>query len=132
MPTPMTKELTKLRKVKKLTQAEVAKMLGIPRATYAKKESEGDFSIEDIPQLHKILGGEKERLSELVRQSDRINIDNWKEYLIKNTIDSRAILRVLLGAMSELLADQRGESVTKVLNELTMAVEGEKSMNSIR
>lgn len=132
MANSLTREIVKRRKAKKLTQRDVADKLAMKRATYAKKESEGDFSLDEVPGLHRALGGSKEELIELTRQNDQIKVEDWKEYLIKNAINSNAALRVLLMALSEILAKQRGESVTKVLNELTMAVEGEKSMHSLR
>jgi transcriptional regulator with XRE-family HTH domain len=132
MPNQLSKEIIKLRRAKKLTQNQVADKLNLPRTTYAKKEIEGDFTLEEIPDLHKIIGGNKDVLGDLVRQNDQLRIDDWKEYLIKNAIYSNAMNRVLLSALGEVLAKQRGESVTKVLGELKQAVEVEKSMNSVR
>lgn len=53
-------------------------------------------------------------------------VDDWKEFLLKNAIDSKAMNRVILMALAEILAHQRGEMVTKVLSELTKAVEQER------
>lgn len=130
--TPLTREIIRLRKEKGLRQEDVAIKLKLKRATYAKKESEGSFVVDEIPALHKIIGGSKEKLQDLASKQSDINIDNWQEYLVKSVISNNAMIRVLLSAISEMLAQQRNESVTKVLSELTTAVEGERLRNSMK
>lgn len=132
MTNSLAREIVKYRKKKGLNQEDVAKGLGLKRSTYAKKEAEGDFTPDEIPGLYRVIGGDRERLLALAKENERLVIENWKEYLITNAINNRATLRVLLMAVSEILAKQRGESVTKVLGELTMAVEGERSMNFLK
>lgn len=134
MATSLTTEIRRLRKVKgdDLTQDKVARRMKMKRSTYAKKEAEGAFTIEEIHELHKIIGGDQGRLIELAQQNQKLQIDDWKEYLIKNAINSNAMQRVILMALSEILAKQRNESVTKVLSELTRAAEGEISAHSMR
>lgn len=59
--------------------------------------------------------------------NNAIVVDDWKEEVIKNAIDAKAMSRVTLMALAEVLAHQRSESVTKVLSELTRAVEQERA-----
>lgn len=126
----LASEVVRYRKIKGLKQDQVADKLKTPRSSYAKKEKDGSFTEDEIPNLAKIIGAPVEELLSLSR--DIIVIDNWKEFLIKSAINNNAVTRVVLMALAEILASNRKEAVGKVLSELTKAVEAERQLHSLR
>jgi DNA-binding XRE family transcriptional regulator len=124
----LTKEVVRLRREKGLTQNQVADKLGIKRSTYAKKEVEADFEPEEIFRLSKLLHNSK-----LIELFERIiRIDDWKDFLIKSTINLNATQRVVLMVLAEILAKQRGQKISETLRNLLEDVEAEKSLHPIR
>ncbi len=55
MKKPFTEKIKEARKVKKISQEEMAKILNIPRSTYAYKEKTNNFSQNEITEMCSFL-----------------------------------------------------------------------------
>jgi len=108
-------------KVKRITQAEMAKYLGLERGTYAAREAKGDFTPEEFAGILRKMKISKEEFDSYKAPGDKEAEISSPESLI--LIES--YLQVALSVMAELLAKQNGASVTGTLNTLTGAVKAE-------
>lgn len=122
----LQEEIKRLRKVKNLTQGDVADRMRLPKSTYARKEAAGDFSESDLLQLSKVLGAKIKIADGLSKKTEKkAVIKNEMRFIVHQMILQRSCAKVLLSSVAELLAETRGESVVKVLQTLEAAVEAE-------
>lgn len=108
-------------KVKKITQADMAKHLGFERGTYAAREAKGDFTPEEFNIILKKLKVSQEFFDSFLVPGDAATEYSGAESIIR----SEAYMKVTLSVLAELLAKQNGASVTGTLNTLTAAVKAE-------
>lgn len=126
--------LTAYRKNTKLSQEEFADKLGISRELQSKMENDkAPVSSKTKKLIEREFGKEfynseaNEDPAEYLTSGKSKATINGFDFLTHNTIEIKAMLRMLLRTNSELLATSRGESVTKTISEISKGVEDEIS-----
>ena len=119
---PIGAIISQARKRKGWNQTYVAKQMGMKLSTYAKKESDGGFSEEQLKQLAKCL---QVKLSELqnAKANGKIVIDDAMKLLVDKSIINEVYLTVILDGMASLIADIRGKKKEVVLSQMLAQVE---------
>lgn len=122
------------RKNTKLSQEEFAAKLGISRELQSKMESgKSPITSKTKKLIEKEFGKDFQSFMVMEDQAEYFTSSknsaklNSIELLSHNTIEIKAMLRMLLRTNSELLAASRGESVTKTISEISKGVEDEIS-----
>ncbi len=117
-------DIKKERSALGLTQQQLSEKTGIPRDRIAKWEQNiGKPKAKDENILLEFFGKK-------IPKSDEVKvIENGLEKIFHDVMQIKAMLRVALRVDAEILSKQRGESVTKVLGELTKAVSDEISVD---
>ncbi len=112
------KKLEALRDLKGKRQGAVAKEIGISQGAYSVREKTGSFSPEEITKICAFLGIKKEQIE--LNEDVRVN---ELTFLTNKAIQTESALKVLLGAMAEILAKQGGGNVTKIRADLESTVD---------
>jgi len=93
------------RKLKPLTQADLADKLGIKRSTYADQEKSGNFSDAEIAKAEKILGIPQGTLiKDLGLTPKTVKIEDVAATLLQNDIEKIALSRTILAVLAEMNA----------------------------
>lgn len=109
-------QLEAFRKQKGKTQDDLAKALKMKQGTYSNKAKLGRFTDAEIDTICKLLGIKKEQIL-LNAQATEL------QFLASKAIQTESALKVLLGAMAELLAAHSGGNVTKIRLDLESTVD---------
>jgi len=103
------------RKLKKITQEDMAKKLKMPRNTYTAKEIRGSFNQDELKVILQALGLELGTLiNEMVTIPD--------EQILQVLVDLKAIGTVVLSFQAEILAELKKNPVSTYLNTQTRMV----------
>lgn len=107
-------------KVKNVTQVDLAKALGLERATYAAREVKGDFTPDQFALILK-----KFKMTETAFREFAVPGEDPEAATLTILLTLQAQMKIALQVMAELLAKQNGSSVTATLSNLTVAVKAE-------
>lgn len=118
-------KLIAARKAKGKTQADIAKHLKMDQSAYSRKERTGELSLSEIDKISSYLKVDKEALA-----SEGVTISDLYKLLAEEAIKQDSMLRVILMAVGELLAEKKGVPVGTLLNNLTEAVNSQ-SLNRL-
>lgn len=123
------------RKSTKLSQEEFANKLGISRELQSKMESgKAPVTNKTKKLIEKEFGKDFDNSIVMEDQAEYFTSGKNKaavnslQLLSHNAIEIKAMLRMLLRMNSELLAANRGESITKTISEISKGVEDEISI----
>lgn len=108
--------LEKYRKQKGITQEQIAQELKMMQGTYSNKAKRGTFTDQEINIICSLLGIKKEQILFDTKPSEL-------QFLTSKAIQTESALKVMLGAIAELLARQTGGNVTKVRADLESTVD---------
>jgi transcriptional regulator with XRE-family HTH domain len=105
--------ISQARKRKNLTQGEVARQIDMKLSTYAKKETDGGFTEEQLKKLSKLL---QLKLVELQKAKERgvVIIPDAIKTLIEKALVNEACQRVLLEDMAYVIAEMKKMKVGAV------------------
>lgn len=125
-------QLVSSRKSKKISQDEMAALLEIPRSTYANKEKTGSFTRDEIDKIQVKLGQEVSALFSItmndkpaVYGKGKFKLVDSQQLIVHDMLQIKAMNRVMLRTLAEIMAHQQGKTVTAVLAELSKAVKDE-------
>lgn len=117
--------LREARRLKSLTQSQVADKLSLSRSTYADKEIKGDFTQAELKSLSKILGIPLGKLTEAETEGGEVIFRNPQQYLLHASVRMESMLRVILRLAAEDKAIRTNRPLDEMLKELEALVNSE-------
>lgn len=114
-----TTRLKELRKKKGVNQETLCEVLEISQSTYSAKEKTGDFTDEELKKIARVLNVNVE---ELESNSNNAHIGDVAQFLAEKAVQQESMLRVLLSAVGELLAEKEGITSEEMKARLIKAV----------
>lgn len=125
---PLGERLKQFRRQKGLSVAAFSKKYNINKDNLYKWEKGTKPSdYKDAIELERILFMETNEVEE--PQAGYGKVVNPADYLTHEMIKMKAIVQIILRSQAEILAEKRGETVSKVLGELSKAVRDEISVS---
>lgn len=115
--------LKSLRKLHNKTQEDLATELGISRQSYIAREKTGEFNAEEIEKLANFFDIKKE---ELYREK-AVELNDLYQLIAENSIRQDSMLRALLSAVSELVAQKRGITVDEMNRRILKSVNSQST-----
>lgn len=130
-------DIKKIRKELDLNQTEFAKSIGVSRVTVGQIErGEREISKATKVLLDKFIKDKNVSNSNAVNEEqapytnkNSVIVDDAISEITHKIMTVESMLRIVLTSQAEILAQQRGESVSKVLSELSKAVNDETSIS---
>lgn len=121
MNSKFSNEVSRLAKLKGLTQSDIASHLDMHTSSFQYKLKHNTFVLDELKKLSKLLGIKAEDLTAML-PSANLNIEETLQLQTDLLLQHDSMLRTILIALAESVAHQRGVKVAVVLKELTDSV----------
>jgi transcriptional regulator with XRE-family HTH domain len=119
--------IQKLRKLKGITQEELAEKINMKRGTYAKKEQVGNYKLDEIEKIAEVLQTTAEEIINNSQLPGVMELARFHQALLTHQVEIMARLRVLFDVTADIHSRLSDIPEKTVLRNLEKMVEAEQS-----